>query len=96
MKYTKKMYDRKAGNPNYNPCITSQVLHHWAIQANNHRLSSQNYHIPPLYYVFTLDFAKFMTEILTFKNFLLYCMYALTSLLFSVLLAGVDLPDTPQ
>ena len=37
-----------------------------------------------------------MTEILPLSKILLYCTYALTSLLFSVLLAGVDLPDIPQ
>ena len=33
-------------NRTRDPCITSQMLYHWAIQADIHGPSSSNYHIP--------------------------------------------------
>ena len=43
------------GNRTRDPCITSQVLYHWAIQTDIHGPSSPNYHIPPPCKVFALE-----------------------------------------
>ena len=38
----------RGGSRTRDPCITSNVLYHWAIQVNIHGPSSSNYHIPAL------------------------------------------------
>ena len=45
------------GNRTQDPCITSQVLYHWAIQADIHGPSSPNNHIdpcPPIVYTYSI------------------------------------------
>ena len=46
-----KMYEW-TGHRTQNPCISTKVLHHWAIQANIYGRSSPNYYIPPLTLIF--------------------------------------------